>query len=83
MTTPELAVDSAAPAAVTCLVCGNEIARGEGVTERFGGRVLRFKCPGCLSRFRADPDRYLGGGPASCCGGEGHAGAAEAQCAAH
>ena len=57
-------VDSA-PAA--CLVCGNEIASGAGVTARYGNRILRFKCPGCLARFRANPDRYLTSGPTSCC----------------
>ena len=66
-------VDSAAEAAATCVVCGNDIPAGEGVTARFGGRTLRFKCPGCMSRFAVDPDRYLSGGPSSCCGGHEHA----------
>lgn len=70
-------VDSATEAAATCAVCGNAIPAGEGVTARFGGRTLRFKCPGCMSRFAADPDRYLSGGPSSCCEDEhadgGHA----------
>lgn len=60
-------VDSAAQAAATCAVCGNAIPAGEGVTARFGGRTLRFKCPGCMSRFAADPDRYLSEGSSSCC----------------
>ena len=66
-------VDSAAEAAATCVVCGNAIPAGEGVTARFGDRTLRFKCPGCMSRFAVDPDRYLSGGPSSCCGGHEHA----------
>lgn len=45
--------------AARCVVCGNEIAAGEGLTARFGQRTLRFKCPGCLARFESDPDRYL------------------------
>ena len=66
-----------APAA-RCAVCGNDIAAGEGLTARYEGRLLRFKCPGCLSRFTADPERYLSGEPAGCCGAhEGHSPASE------
>ncbi len=54
----------------TCLVCGNDIAAGEGLTARYGNRTLRFKCPGCLSRFEADPERYLAGHEAGCCNDE-------------
>jgi hypothetical protein len=53
--------------AAHCLVCGNAIPEGEGLTARFGQRTLRFKCPGCLARFEADPDRYLAGHDPSCC----------------
>lgn len=60
-------VDSAAEAAATCIVCGKDIAAGEGVTARLDGQSLRFNCPGCVSRFALDPDRFLKGGPASCC----------------
>lgn len=60
-------VDSTAEAAANCIVCGNDIPAGEGVTARLAGLTLRFKCPGCMSRFVADPYRYLSGGPASCC----------------
>jgi hypothetical protein len=54
-----------------CVVCGNEIAAGEGVTARYGEQTLRFKCPGCLARFQADPERFLAGHPEGCCNG-GH-----------
>ena len=60
-------VDVAAETSATCLVCGKEIPPGEGMSARYGDQILRFKCPGCLSRFRADPERYLSGGPSSCC----------------
>lgn len=53
----------------TCLVCGNDIPAGEGLTARYGDRTLRFKCAGCLSRFEADPERYLEGQPQPCCEG--------------
>jgi len=66
----QLVVESAPRSAVTCLVCGNEIAPGEGVTEVFGDHVVRLKCPGCAARFRADPHRYLTDGPAACCEGD-------------
>ena len=73
MSIPDLlVVDSAAEAAATCVVCGMDIAAGAGVTARFHGRTLRFKCPGCLSRFAVDPDHFLSEGPSSCCDGEGH-----------
>ena len=62
-----LVMETVDPAPAACVVCGNEIASGAGVTARYGNRILRFKCPGCLARFRANPDRYLTGGPTSCC----------------
>lgn len=77
-------VDSTAQAAATCIVCGKDIAAGEGVTARLGDRTLRFKCPGCVSRFAVDPDRYLSGGPTSCCDDEhAHADHADASHAGH
>jgi hypothetical protein len=63
-------VDSDYQAAARCLVCGNGIDAGEGVTALLGDRILRFKCPGCLTRFEADPERYLAGHEAGCCGDE-------------
>lgn len=56
-----------------CLVCGSDIPAGAGLTVRYGDRTLGFKCPTCLKRFEADPDRYLSGGPDGCCrdGGPG------------
>lgn len=67
--------------AATCLVCGNDIPAGEGLTALYGDRTLRFKCPGCLQRFEAEPQRYLAGEQASCCGGEhDHSPASEWRC---
>ena len=62
-------LDSSGQPAATCLVCGNDIPAGEGVTATYGDRLLRFKCPGCFSRFRADPEPFLSGHVAGCCGG--------------
>lgn len=70
-------IDSAAGTAATCVICGTDIAAGEGLTARFRGKTLRFKCPGCLSRFAIDPDRYPSDGPRSCCDDE-HADASHA-----
>ena len=68
---PELIViDSRDQPAASCVVCGNDIPAGEGVTARYQGRTLRFKCPGCYARFEADPEPYLAGRHAGCCGGE-------------
>ena len=72
MSTPSSIVirTSTSEPAARCVVCGNEIAAGEGLTARYGERTLRFKCPGCLARFESDPGRYLAGDIGDCCGGE-------------
>lgn len=62
-------LDSQGQPGATCVVCGNDIAAGQGVTASYLGRTLRFKCPGCFSRFQADPDRFLAGQTGGCCGG--------------
>ena len=68
---PELIVlDSRDQPAASCVVCGNDIPAGEGVTARYQGRTLRFKCPGCYARFEADPEPYLTGDQAGCRHGE-------------
>ena len=53
-----------------CLVCGNDIPAGRGLTARYRERTLRFKCQGCLTRFEADPERYLAGHEVGCCSDE-------------
>jgi YHS domain. len=69
---PELiVVDSRYQPAARCLVCGNEIDVGQGVTAQYQGRTLRFKCPGCYARFETDPERYLAVHEEDCCN-EGH-----------
>ena len=60
-------LDSRYSGATTCLVCGSPIGAGEGFTALFHNQVLRFKCAGCLSRFSADPDRFMSGHAADCC----------------
>lgn len=79
---PELiVVDSRDEPAASCVVCGNDIPAGEGVTALYGDRTLRFKCPGCYTRFEADPERFLAGRQQSCCGGNhDHSPASEWQC---
>ncbi len=62
-----IVVDSQYQPAGRCLVCGNEIEAGQGVTARYEGRTLRFKCPGCFARFEADPHRYLVAHELECC----------------
>ncbi len=52
-------VDSRYQPAARCLVRGNEIDPDEGVTARYEARTLRFRCPGCYTRFEADHQRYL------------------------
>lgn len=55
--------------AAPCVVCGNDVPAGEGVTARYQGRTLRFRCPGCFVRFEFHPERYPAGDTSSCCGG--------------
>ena len=43
-----------------CLVCGSEVAPGEGVREVYEGRPCCFHSRECQARFEADPERYLG-----------------------
>lgn len=62
-----LLLDSHYSGATSCLVCCSPIGAGEGFTAIFHGRVLRFKCAGCLSRFSADPERFISGHAAECC----------------
>ena len=62
-------LDSANQTAAVCLVCGNDVVAGEGVTAVYRGRTLRFKCPGCFSRFEANPEPFLAGQTGGCCGG--------------
>lgn len=72
MNSPALIVvrDSRREGAAQCVVCGSDIAAGEGLSARYGERTLRFKCPGCLSRFEDDPERFLAGSSAGCCRGD-------------
>ena len=74
-------VNSRHQPAARCLVCSNDISAGEGVTAQYQGRILRFKCPGCYTRFEADPERYLAGSEETCCEGwHGHSPASEWRC---
>ncbi len=60
-------VASSREPAARCVVCGNEVAAGEGITARAGDSTLRFRCLGCLARFEADPERYLSDHATDCC----------------
>jgi YHS domain-containing protein len=68
--TEPIVVDSRYQLAARCLVCGNGVDAGQGVTAEYQGRTLRFKCPGCYARFAADPDRYLAAHEPACCNEE-------------
>ena len=48
----------------------SRLRQGEGIAALFRGRTLRFRCPGCLTRFAMDPDHFLEEGPAACCDGD-------------
>jgi hypothetical protein len=78
---PELVlVDSRYEHPARCLVCGSDITAGEGVTARYRGKTLRFKCAGCLARFGLDPDRYLNGHESGCCEEDGDSPSSEWRC---
>lgn len=70
-------LESAGQPASECEVCGSEIAAGQGLTVRSGDRTMRFSCPGCLARYRADPSQFFAGTEAACCHGQ-HAAASPA-----
>lgn len=44
----------------TCVVSGEKLG-GMGDTVKFDyqGREIRFCCPGCIGKFKADPAKYL------------------------
>jgi hypothetical protein len=52
-------IDSSQQPAGTCASCGQRIGAGEGITVHYGGRLLRFRCSGCLASFRSEPGRYI------------------------
>lgn len=60
-------IDSRYQPAANCIVCGNEIAAGGGVTARYMGSLVRFKCERCLIRFASNPETYLAGHASTCC----------------
>lgn len=63
-------LESAGQPASECEVCGSEIEAGQGLTIRSGDRTIRFSCPGCLTRYRADPGQFFAGTETACCGGQ-------------
>ncbi|HIJ72896.1 MAG TPA: hypothetical protein HPP83_02235 [Candidatus Hydrogenedentes bacterium] len=44
----------------TCLVSGAKLgAMGDPVDRVYGGRLVRFCCPGCIEKFDKNPVQYL------------------------
>jgi ribosomal protein L24E len=52
-------IDSSNQPAGACASCGQSIGAGEGITVLCDGRLLRFRCSGCLASFRREPGRYV------------------------
>jgi hypothetical protein len=52
-------IDSSCQPAGACAACGQPIGAGEGLTALYGGRLLRFRCSGCLGSFCRDPRHYV------------------------
>ena len=43
-----------------CIVSGRKLEESDTVFDKIHeGRLVRFCCPGCPQRFKADPDRYM------------------------
>lgn len=59
-------IDSGGQPAGACAACGQPIDAGEGLTALYGGRLLRFRCSGCLASFCRDPERYVAAGDYCC-----------------
>jgi YHS domain-containing protein len=70
-------IDSRLQRAGACAVCGKPVDEGDGITALHRGRILRFRCAGCLERFRRDPERYLEGGAGAATDGCGESPASE------
>jgi hypothetical protein len=77
---PGLVLEPHPVAGGRCVVCGSDVPAGEGIVARFRGRRVRLRCEGCLARFVADSDRYLGGHPTGCCDDEREASPASEWC---
>lgn len=73
-------LDSRYHGAARCLVCGSEIPAGVGFTVGLAGRIVRLRCHGCLSRFEADPERFLAAHPPGCCRQDGASSLASEWC---
>jgi Cu+-exporting ATPase len=43
-------------------VCGMDVPRGAPLRAEHGGKTYYFCAPGCLERFRRDPEKYLAAG---------------------
>jgi hypothetical protein len=52
-------INSASQPAGACAACGQPIGAGEGITALYGGRLLRFRCSGCLASFLREPGSYV------------------------
>jgi hypothetical protein len=59
-------IDSSRQPAGACAACGQPIGAGQGLTALYGGRLLRFRCSGCLASFRREPGRYVAAGDYCC-----------------
>ena len=44
----------------TCVVTGEKLGEmGDVIKYNHNGREIRFCCPGCVAKFKADPEKYL------------------------
>jgi hypothetical protein len=59
-------IDSIHQPAGACAACGQPIGAGEGLTALYGGRLLRFRCSGCLATFLREPGNYVAAGDFCC-----------------
>jgi hypothetical protein len=59
-------IDSSHKPAGACAACGQPIGAGQGYTALHAGRLLRFRCSGCLASFRREPGRYVAAGDYCC-----------------
>lgn len=54
--------DSTKPSGLTCVVTGEAIEAGGGLTFDYYGTTYNFCCDGCLAKFKKEPMNYIKSG---------------------
>lgn len=58
--------DSTKPSGLTCVVSGEAIEAGGGLTFDYYGTTYNFCCEGCVAKFKKEPLDYIKAGGLTC-----------------